>query len=644
MEIVKQLEELVRGAVDASNLIKTFPGTIRLVSHYDADGISSAAIMVRALQREGKCFRLSFVKQLSGEAVESLKGDSEKLVVFTDLGSGFQNDIAKHLLGAGRKIVILDHHEPQGSIPEEHQEQLVHVNPMLNGITEDLSGSGVTYLMARALSPTNKDLAELAIIGAIGDSQTGSIGEHWGLLGINKEILKDAESTGKVRLEKGLRLWGRYGRPVHKALQYSMDPFIPGVSGSESGSVQLLGEVGIDLKSPTGEWKTLAGLTEEETQKLATGIIKQRMLNGEENPEWIFGDVYELPDKDGPFRDANEFATMLNACGKTGNAWAGVSICLNDPAAGADVKKVMSSYRREIGKALQLVRRSRDIIRSTPNAEYILAGSRVSEHVISNVVSIMEKSCLVPDGQCGKPMFAFADTEDGQVKVSARASDALVEKGLSMKDAMAEASKEFDCQGGGHAGAAGATIPRGSEERFINTVEKLLTARNQAEPGEGAAPEDACHERGAPDNNIKESVQIQESPQPSEKAAAEERSLSQENVGPSEHAHQEQSDTKALNGAGVNAGASAPGEKESNAGASAPGDAGVRDSHRSACRHEVAGGSEHGRIRQGNPAQGEGKGREEEGQGRQEGSEAEEGDSPDSKEMERKGLVRYLFS
>ena len=453
MEMIEQLENLVRGAVKAAGVVKSFPGTVRVVSHYDADGIASAAIVVKALERAGKDFRLSFVQQLSEEYIAGVAGDEELLVIFTDLGSGFLDEICRHLFHKERKVIILDHHQVQGEVSKGKEGVVYHVNPVIHGIEEDISGSGVSYLMARALSPVNKDLSELAIIGAIGDSQIGSIGPHWGLLGINKEILKDAEVTGKIALGKGLRLWGRYGRPIHKALQYSMEPYIPKVSGSESGSVQFLQELGIELKESTGEWRNLASLSEEETRRLATGIIKERIRNGEDNPEWIFGDVYELLDKKGNFRDANEFATMLNACGKSGNAWMGVGICLNDEGYAQDIGKHMTAYRREIGKAVDLVRNHPEVVRVTEHAAYIMAGERISEHIISNVASIVEKSCLVPGGGCHRPVFAMAKTGDGQVKVSGRISDLLVKQGLNMKDVMSRAGKGLGGQGGGHAGA-----------------------------------------------------------------------------------------------------------------------------------------------------------------------------------------------
>jgi RecJ-like exonuclease len=405
------------------------------------------------------------------------------------------------------------------------------------------------------------------------------------LLGINQEILKDAEATGKISKSKGLRLWGRYGRPIHKALQYSMDPYIPDVSGSESGAVQILKEVGIELKDEKGGWRTLSSLNHEEIQKLSTGMIKARIHNGEDNPEWIFGDVYELMDKSGGFRDANEFATMLNACGKSGNAWIGVGICLNDEGFSGDIEKAMASYRREIGRAVELVRKNKDLVRMTGYAHFILAGSRISEHIISNVASIVEKSAIIVGDGKHKPLFALANAEDGQVKVSGRASDHLVKEGLNMKDIMARIAEEFGGQGGGHAGAGGATIPAGTEERFINTVEKLLIA-----PGTSKTDDNINSQAHKIEDNKAERV----------------------------HSGAQQPIRNRVEGERVAA------------------DAKAFDS-------KALTGDHHGSTEvKGTGTEGKEEGREGSGQGRE--GQGETSPSPVSKKMEGKGLVRYLFS
>ncbi|MBN1896944.1 MAG: DHH family phosphoesterase [Candidatus Aenigmarchaeota archaeon] len=469
----EKLEMLIKTAKTAADRILEHKGEIRVLSHYDADGISSAAIFITALIRAGKQFHLTLVKQLSEGILESVSAEKRDFVVFLDMGAGQIDEIKKYLPNAF--TVIIDHHQPEGTL---EREKMIHVNPMDFSRDEDISGSGVTYIVSRAINNENRNLAGIAIIGAIGDSQTGSIGEKWGLYGLNREILKDAIETRKIRMSKGLRIWGRDSRPLHKALAYSVDPYIPNVSGSESQAMQFLNEIGLTIKKDNDEWRTLSDLNEDEQKKLASGIIAERVNGGQPNAEWIFGDVYDLLDKGSDCKDANEFATLLNACGKMGRAYLGVELCMNVPKAFLEVKWVMEKYRKNVGTAVrwiheQIEAKNRDVIRKTGNAWYVIAGSRINEHIVSNVISIVEKSMGI-----GKPVFAFADSEDG-VKVSARASDELVGNGLNLKKVCNRAAASVGGQGGGHSGASGAMIPAGTEQAFISAVEDILSQKEK---------------------------------------------------------------------------------------------------------------------------------------------------------------------
>ncbi len=255
-----------------------------------------------------------------------------------------------------------------------------------------------------------------------------------------------------------------------------MDPYIPEISGSESASVQFLQELGIPVKKEDGSWRTISDLNIEEQRKLATGIIKERIRGDHENPEYIFGDVYELLDKSGEFRDANEFATMLNACGKMGEADLGVSLCMNGERAFEKIRGILEKYRREVGKAMNWIHsnvNNPEIVKRMKGI-YVLTGSNVSEHLISNAISIVNHSGILPE----KPLFGFADSEEG-VKISARASDSLVEKGLKLNELMGEISGKLGGEGGGHLGAAAAIIPKEKEEEFINEVEGFLGGKEE---------------------------------------------------------------------------------------------------------------------------------------------------------------------
>ncbi|MBT4858564.1 DHH family phosphoesterase [archaeon] len=89
--------------------IKNLNYVIRVISHLDTDGITSAAIISKALKRENKLFCLSIIKQLSEEELEILKKEVYDIFIFTDLGAGQLENIIKFF--PEKRIIILDHHE-----------------------------------------------------------------------------------------------------------------------------------------------------------------------------------------------------------------------------------------------------------------------------------------------------------------------------------------------------------------------------------------------------------------------------------------------------------------------------------------------------------------------------------------------------
>lgn len=474
------MERFVSRAQQVAEAVAAFPGEIWVVPHYDCDGISAAAVFGRALHRAGKRFRMRFVPRISAEALDEIAAGGAKMAVFLDIGSGYLEPIQEKLVSAGCRVVICDHHQPVGEV----RGGVLHLNPLDDGISEHISGAGVAYVLARAMSPENRDLAAFAIVGAIGDSQVGSVGAHWGLSGLNKEMVKDAETAGRLKAGKGLRLWGRYGRPLHKAIEWSDELAVPNVSGSESQCVQFLKELGIPLQRPDGGWRALAELSAEEQQRLADGIIRERVAAGLENPEWIFGDVYELCGMALP--DAHEFSTALNACGKTGKPWLGVAACWEG---GNGIEETKESYRKLVGNAFRWLskeaKKGDGAVRRHEHAVAVFAGSRISEHLLSNAVSMLHRSGVLfapieGDGGGDKPMIAFADAEGGLCKVSARASDELVENGMDLSIAIGKAARHCGGQGGGHKAASGASIPKGSEEEFLAVACALVAAQRGA--------------------------------------------------------------------------------------------------------------------------------------------------------------------
>lgn len=438
------MERLYELARQAAEKIKQTDDIINLISHYDADGIASAAIMIKALTRENKKFHVTIVKQIKPELIEYLQKLNPNLVIFTDLGSGYIEELSK----LNCEVIVADHHEIRSN-----SNRILQINPKLFGL--DLSGACMAYLIAKSLSEKNKDLSALAVVGIIGDMLEYSEGKI-----LLKEIIKDAPEF--VQVEKGLKFFGRMTRPIHRALELSYDPYIPGISGSESSAIQFLSDLGISVKNGD-KWRTLSDLSEKELRSLADAVIRKRLTEkGEAN---IFTDVYTLKEFSDELKDAKEFATVLNAAGRMDKASLGIMLCLGDKKALDDARSLIISYKRLIAGYVNWIENNPEKIRITENAEYVLAGDAIMETMIGTVVSICAKSFLDKD----KAIFGFANAEDG-IKISARRGS----REIDMNYILNIAATDVGGVGGGHKQAAGATIPPGTENKFIEECEKLL--------------------------------------------------------------------------------------------------------------------------------------------------------------------------
>ena len=183
---------------------------VHIVTHHDADGITAGAIAKLTCERCNIDHTIECVKQLDETLHQKISDENHELVWFTDLGSSITNDwqdITK---------IITDHHScPQGS---DHP---FHLNPHLfsyDGST-DISGAGTTYMVAKAVSKKNMDLAGLAIVGAIGDLQDR---KNLRLTGLNRQIIEDGVQKKVLNSSIDLRYFGKETRPLAKLLQYVM--------------------------------------------------------------------------------------------------------------------------------------------------------------------------------------------------------------------------------------------------------------------------------------------------------------------------------------------------------------------------------------------------------------------------------------
>ncbi|MBI2546615.1 DHH family phosphoesterase [Candidatus Woesearchaeota archaeon] len=462
--------------------------TIRIVSHLDCDGISSSAILIRALQHEHRNYTVSIVQQLNEKAMRELNAENFKYFFFTDLGSS-QVSLVESIF-KGKKVFVLDHHEldpkdkiSQRVISAKHDaeqalkaitayEHVVHVNPVLFGVDggREICGAGITYLFARILNPVNKASAHIAVIGAIGEVQ-----EHNGFLSLNNEILQDALATGTITVKRGLRFFGMQTRPLHKVLEYSNDPYIPGVTGSESSAIQWLHHIGIDPKNGK-DWKRGMHLSEEDMAKLSSAIILQRMQDNHENPEDIFGNVYLLAhEKEGsPFKDAKEFATLLNSCGRMQKASLGIGALLGEQKAKKAALDNLAAYRKELLKALNWYKEAQGSRNLVKGNGYIIinAQDNILSTVTGTLASIIAKSNELREGTV---IVSMARTQEQTIKISTRIAGNKRDYPIDLSAIISAIIAKIEgASSGGHYQAAGAVIPCAQETLFIAQAQDVL--------------------------------------------------------------------------------------------------------------------------------------------------------------------------
>lgn len=435
---------------------------VRLISHLDADGISSSAILTNLLNLENRKHSISIMTQLTHDDLVEFSKEDCKYFIFADLGSGKAKDIASIL--SNKEVIILDHHEIE---KDEAAENIAHINPHLSGIdgSKEISGAGVAYLFAEKVNKKTEALAHLAIIGAIGDIQ-----EDEGFLPLNAAILKKAIDNNKLRIKKSLKVFGIQTRPIHKILEYSSELNIPGVSGSESGAVQFLQQLGIDPKKGN-DWKKVSDLTDEEMKKLIAGIIIKRF--GEANPEDIIGDSYILrgEEDNSPTRDAREFATLLNACGRMERASCGIGLCLGIEKDKKMALQTLADYKKEIVNAMcwfEDNKKSKSIIEDD---EYLIinAENNIPHTIIGTLASIISKSKL----SGSKYIMSLARSKNNQTKISLRTLNRSEETDL--REIIKKIVDKTGGEAGGHMQAAGALIPTEKEEEFIELAKGILS-------------------------------------------------------------------------------------------------------------------------------------------------------------------------
>lgn len=439
MMLKKRIKEAVERVV---RMASTKP--LKVISHFDTDGITSAAIFARALVKKDLNFSLEIVKTLDENFVNSLSDENN--LVFLDLASGS----LEYLKDKKTDIVILDHHElsEDSKVPSN----VFMANSSMHG-DEKLCSAALCYLFSKELCGPDKNLASLSVIGMVGDLHDKNIGR------IFSEIINDSETIVK----KGLMVYPST-RPLDRALEYSSNPYIPGVSGSRGGVVNLLRDAGIGIEN--GKYKALYELNEDEMRRLITAVALMSAKAGKIDSEGMIGNLFLIKFFN-KLEDARELSALINACSRVGNSQVGLGFCLGNRKYRRDGESVYIEYKQSLSKALKFVSENSNTNVSGKNYLIINAKDQIKDTIIGTVASILSHSPLYPEGM----MIVALAYDRERIKVSARLAG---RKGQNVREVLHRAVVPVGGEVGGHPNAAGCLIPKEKEKEFLGELKKVL--------------------------------------------------------------------------------------------------------------------------------------------------------------------------
>src|SRR2546428_5617596 len=443
---------------------------ISVITHLDCDGITSGSIVTKSLLRSGAKCSVRTVTEFSKNLVDRMKNDSREFHIITDLGGGFAKELD---VGLDDNWLVVDHHQ----IPDEEFDNQRVINAWKYDIDGGLevSAGGMAYLVSKALHKENTDLAWIAVVAALGDRQDQ--GEKKSFSGINLDIASTAKKNGQVEIDLDILLVGRETRPLPDALAFTSHPFIEGLTWNRDACLSLLNSSGIKLKDGS-RWRVPAELTEDEKRILLQTISKfTTSKNASEIMNDLVGYTYTLSgeDKRSFLRDAREFSTMLNSCGRIRKAGVGIAICMGDRTKMLEEgENILVEYRTLLRSYMNAL--SSERWRVVDNGKYVMVDGEglVSENMTGAVSSLLGGS----QKNTGKIIILRTNGEDGTIKFSSRKSTGCkseVNLGLLMRSCATKVSGV----GGGHNAAAGARITKDKLDEFLGCLEENV-ARMQS--------------------------------------------------------------------------------------------------------------------------------------------------------------------
>ena len=285
---------------------------ITVYGDYDADGVTSSALLYRALRLlKDPATPLDYyiphrLKEgcgLNNEAINQLQRGGTQLIITTDCASSDVEQV-RHANLLGIDVIITDHHHPAEELPAAY----AMINPWRADCTYGehyLCGVGIAFKLVQALYRAynrsiedEKDLLDLVAIGTIADVAP-LLGENHTYVRLGLEKLRNTNKPGLKALIHNANL--RPGRIHERDIAFGISPSINAAGRMKEASIAFALLVTDDVKEANQiaeELKQLNIQRQQETEILMQSVREEAknhpndaviMVDGDNWHEGIIG-------------------------------------------------------------------------------------------------------------------------------------------------------------------------------------------------------------------------------------------------------------------------------------------------------------------------------------------------------------------
>ncbi len=277
---------------------------ITVYGDYDADGVTSSALLTRALRslkhpEAALDFhipsRLHDGCGLNLKAIDQLKERGTSLIITTDCASSDVEQVEyAHTLGID--VIITDHHRPPERLPDAY----AMINPWRSDCTYGeryLCGVGIAFKLTQALfrayqRPVEEELAllDLVTVGTIADVAP-LLGENHMLVRLGLQKLNQTQKPGLLALMRKANL--QAGRIRERDIAYALAPRINAAGRMKDASIAfklLTTDDKDDAIRYVEELEQLNLSRQQQTEELMKSVRTEAQLRPDDKIVLVSGD------------------------------------------------------------------------------------------------------------------------------------------------------------------------------------------------------------------------------------------------------------------------------------------------------------------------------------------------------------------